>query len=284
MKIKNCGFSLVEVLVVLAIISIIAVFVIISLGQFSKEKVLEGEADKIIRVLRLAQSKTLASEGKNSFGVHFDSDKFIFFKGEAFIEGAPDNEINLLPADLEITEVNFNEGNQSVVFARLTGMTANQGSAKIRMIGDNSKNKVIFVDSSGTVNLSSWVSDDSARIKDSRHAHFLFSLNTKISTTLTLSFPEDGYSENINYQNYLNADKTQFDWERTISVAGSNQRLKIHSLFLTDAGTIFSVHRDRRYNSKALSIFLDGENLLNYSAGGVLSSGTSVFVAPAQPD
>ncbi len=283
-KQKTRGFTLIELIIVFAIMSIIAVLALISVRQFSKDDALSSQADKIIRILRLAQNKTLASEGKSSFGVHFEVDKFILFKGDAFVDGAPDNEVNLLPSDLEMAEINFAGGNQFVVFARLTGMTANQGSAKIQFISDAANAKVVFVDLSGTVSLSAWVSDDSARIKDSRHVRFIFARNTKASTNLTLTFPDDSYSQNINYQNFLNADKTQFDWEGTISVAGLNQILKIHSLSLSDTEIIFSVHRDRQYNTKALGISLDGQNLVNYAADGALTSGTSAFVAPALPE
>ena len=46
---------------------------------------------------------------------------------------------------------------------------------------------------------------------------------------------------------------------------------------LSDIETIFCIHRDRRYNSKALDISLDGQNLINYTAAGVTSQGTSFW-------
>jgi len=271
------GFSLIEILVVIGILSILVGFVLVIMNSFQKERVLDATAEEIINSLRLAQSKTLASEGASPYGIYFENDRFTLFKGAFFDSASPDNLVHQLPTTLLISQINLTDGTSSVAFERLTGYAEAEGTIKIEMASDASQNKIIYIDSSGTVSLASGIVDDSVRIKDSRHVHVLYSQNTKSAATLTLFFPNDGYSESIDYQTFLNAGKTEFSWEGTITVGWVDQKLKIHTHELSDSETIFCIHRDRRYNSKALDIYLDGQNLINYTAVGVMSQGTSFW-------
>lgn len=277
--IKKNGLTVIEFLVVIAILAILVTFSLVMVRSFQKEKILDTTTEEMVSTLRLAQSKTLASEGASSFGVYFEADKFILFKGIVFDSTSSDNEVHQLPSELTISEINLLVG-PAVVFERLTGFTANSGFIKIEVVGDNTKNRTIFIDFSGTVSLASSGVDDSGRLKDSRHVHILYSQNTKNSLTLSLVFPNDGQTENIDYQSYLDAGKTQFNWEGILNIGGVNQELEIHSHQLIDAATLFCIHRDRRLNSKALNIFLDGENLINYTANGTTIQGTSFWAGP----
>lgn len=276
------GFSLIELLVVLAILAVLAILFFLSLRFFQKEKILESATQEIVSVLRFAQNRTLASEGASSFGVYFEADKFTLFKGASFDVSAPDNEVHELGSILLISEINLG-GFQDIIFERLTGVVNHSGSVKIEISGDSTKNRVIFIDPSGTVSLSSGLADDTARIKDSRHIHVLYSQNTKIATTLYLVFPDDSASYPIDYKAFLNPAKDQFYWEDTVVVNGVSQSLKIHTHQLSDASTLFCIHRDRRLNSKALNIFLDSDNLINYDSSGAASQGSSVWVGAPEP-
>jgi len=46
-----------------------------------------------------------------------------------------------------------------------------------------------------------------------------------------------------------------------ITVNGIGQTIKVHTHQMTDGETLFCIHRDRRFSSKALSISVDGEIL-----------------------
>lgn len=270
------GFSLIEILIVIAIIAVIATIAVVSLKSFQKSRNLDLAGEEIINTLRLAQSKTLASEGAQSFGVYFSNPQFILYEaGTGQIP--PSGETHSLSLGIIISQVNLSGGNQAVEFERLTGLASSTGSIKIELSDDSSKNKFIYIDSSGTISLSSTNPSDTDRLKDSRHVHVLFSQNTKNAASLVLNFPDDSYNETIDFQDYLNADKTSFDWEGVVSVNSVNQRIKIHSHELNDSATMFSINRDRRFNSKALNIFLDGENLINYTASGTTTPGSSVW-------
>lgn len=277
---KNSGFTLIELIIVVGIFLLLAALVVPALVFFKSQSILDFTAQEIVNTLRLAQNKTLSSEGATSFGVYFTTNQFILFKGAVYDVGSSDNEIHNLDTTLRISEINLS-GSQ-VIFDRLSGTTANSGSLKIELVQDSTKNRYVYIDSSGTVSLSSISASDASRFKDSRHTHVLYSQNTQSAANLALYFPDDNFTQNINYQNGLNADKTQFFWEGTVVVGGVDQKLKIHTHSLTPGATQFCFHRDRRFNSKALSISLDSQNLINYTATGTTTKGTSLWASDPQ--
>ena len=278
--IPQVGFTLIELLVVVAIFSLLAALVLPTFIFYQRQSLLDSATQEVSSALRLAQNKTLSSEGASPFGIYFETGKFTIFKGTTYSVGSPDNEVHVLNPGLQISEINFS--GSAVIFNRLTGATANSGSLKIAVVADPIKNKYIYVNSSGAVTLSSSGADDLNRLKDSRHVHVVYSQNTQGATNLTLYFPDDSFTQNINYQAGLNADKTQFFWEGTVTVAGVDQKLKIHTHSLTLNATQFCFHRDRRFNSKALNVSLEGQNLINYTATGTTTRGTSLWAGDPQ--
>lgn len=279
-KFKKTGFTLIEMLIVIGIMGFLAVALFVTFNFFQGAKTVDAAADEIMQTLRLAQSKTLSSEGDSSFGVYFESDKFTLFRGIVFDPSAPDNETHVLNKVLIISAINL--GASSIVFDRLTGTVPVSGSLTVELVADAGVNKTIFIDTSGTISSSSDVPSDIARIKDSRHVHVLYSENTKNVAKLVLFFPSDGVTQNIDYQAGLNSDKSQFFWQGTITVGGLPQVLEIHTHELNDAATLFCIHRDRRFNSKALNISLDGQNLINYTDDGITTQDFSFWVGPPQ--
>jgi Tfp pilus assembly protein FimT len=278
---QSSGFTIIELLIATAILVLATGLVLPGFNFWQKQSSLDSTAQEIISALRLAQNQTLASEGSSSFGVYFETDRFTVFKGTSFYSGSPDNNQHLLNPSLAFSEVSLG-GNNFVVFDRLTGNTANYGSLKIAQINDTNKNKVIFVDPSGTISLASASPDDLDRKKDSRHVEFSYSQDAQNATTLSLYFPSSGITENIDWQDYLSTDKTQFSWEDSVLAGGSEQQIMIHTHSLSSASANFCVHRDQRYNSQALVISLDGQNLINYSSTGIATKGSSLWAGEPQ--
>jgi len=273
---KQSGFTLIEFLIVVAVLVILASILFSSIIFFHRRSLIDATNQEIINALRLAQNKTLSSEGASSFGVHFETWRFVLFKGDVYNPSASDNEVHDLLTGMEIAQIGLG-GGSDVIFERLTGNAAQAGFIKAELIQDSTKNTLIYVDSSGTISSLDSSASDTNRLKDSRHVHVLYSQNTKNAAALTLTFPNDGVVQSISYQSGLNSGKTQFSWSGTISVAGADQKITIHSHGLTDSATLFCFHRDRRDNSKALNISLDSQNLINYTADGIATKGTSLW-------
>jgi len=289
------GFTLIEVLTVVGILVVLTAMAVPAYHYFQAESELSNTTEEIITILRLAQNKTLASEGASQWGVFFDNSasphQFVLFKGASYPSLDPAfDEVHSLPTSVEIYGINLGGGGgDEIIFNRLTGGTDQTGNIVLRLKTD-SKTKTVYVEQSGMVGLvSPIIPSDAARIKDSRHVHFNYNQNTQDAVTLHLVFPDyssDNYD--ISFQDYLNADKTEFSWEGIVSVgpdgSKTEQRLKIHTHGLTFMATQFSIHRplssDQSYNDKALSIYLDDQELIKYAADakGTTTKGLSTWI------
>lgn len=276
------GFTLIELLVVISMIGILSVFVLIGYRAVMGGFDMKTSTFEAVDVLNLARQKTISSVGSSSYGVHFEAGQYVLFKGAVYNVADPDNIFYPLPSTVEIADITLAGAAADVVFDRITGQTAQSGSVKVRLTGDTGKYKIINILSSGRADVSAGtLAPSGTRLADSRHTHFNYAQDARSATTLTLNFT--GYlSQNINFQDYLDASKTVFDWSGTILVNGSNQVLRIHTHSLDASAAVFSITRDLRYNNAALQISLDGQNLINYAANGTVTQGSSLWAgAPA---
>ena len=289
----NRGLTFIEVLVVVGIIAVLVILFIVNFRVFQKESDLSDTTEEILNAFRLVQSKTLASEEASQYGVYFDNiaspGRYVLFKGSSYAtRNLNFDEIHKLPSSVEIYEINL-AGGKEVVFERLTGKALPAGNLSIRLIADPAKTKTIYIESSGLVGLFIISVPAGGRETDYRHVHFNYDQNTQTAVSLHLVFPDyPGDNYDISFQDYLNTDKTEFSWEGIVSVgpvgSKTEQRLKIHTHSLTVMATQFCIHRylstDQSYNDKALSVFLDTEELIKYAsdAKGTTIKGSSTWV------
>ena len=287
-KIANSrGFTFIEILLVITILVILVALIIPTFRLFSLRADLNNTSEEIISILRLVQSKTLASEGPAQYGVYFDDTptphQYTLFKGSDYAsrDSSFDN-VYRLPSKVEIYEINLG-GGKEVVFNRIDGTANMIYSAQEARDNAISKIKVINISSSGRV----FIGDEVMCCQNGRHIHFKYNEDTQAATTLSLTFPDwPGDNFDINFQDYLNADKSEFRWTGSISVgpvgSKTEQKLIIHTHSLTPAATQFCVHRllpkGQIYNDKTLNISLDGEELVKFSADGLVTKGSSLNV------
>lgn len=286
---KTKGFTLVEIVVVIGILGVLAAIALPSYRSFQKKSDLSNITEELINTLRVAQNKTLVSEGPSQWGVFFDSSatphQLTLFKGTAYASREQSfDEVHRIPASVEIYEINLG-GGQEVVFNRLSGGTYQTGSISLRLI-DEPETKTIYIEQSGRVGLlPPTTPSDASRVKDSRHIHFDYSRVIDTGTEkLTLTF-EGGINQEILIS--ANLVGGQIYWEGEVEASGQTQKLKIHTHRLNDPinFTQFSIHRDRRYNTKSLSVTISGEvsgDLVVYSTDGLTVTSASIYVSELQ--
>ncbi len=285
MFIKNkAGFTLVEVLIVVAILSVLFTIVIFDFVSFRKTSNLDNSVQEFVSILRLAQNKAVSSENYSKHGVYINTtispNQYILFKGDNYLSEPSSYKIYSLQNNTEFYEISLGGGNE-IVFDKLTGVTEEFGNISIRDKNDINQSKTIYVASSGAISFSLLVGllDDS-RIKDSRHLQFNYNRNIDtLNEIMTLTF-DDSVTKTIEINSYLVGD--QFLWQGTVSVGGENQTLKIKTHILNNPNTLFSVYRDRRYNNKSLKITLSEDSsgyLAQYSADGTETNFSSTFVS-----
>ena len=245
---------------------------------------LDNSAEEIILNLKLAQSKTLASEGLNQYGIYFDSttspNQYVLFKGASYASRDVSADIVFkLPQTLEIYSINLGGGNE-VVFKRVTGASMQSGSVSLRLKKDPAKNITIYIENSGRIGAVAPSSPSDTRIKDSRHVHFDYSRVIDVNTEkITLDFGS-GVTKDIILLNNLQGG--QIDWEGQVLVNDSNQKIRIHTHRLNNPDTQFCVHRDLRYNNTTLVVTISGDttgNLIQYSSDGLNTTFSSSYVS-----
>jgi len=133
------AFTLIEILIVLAIISLVAVLAIPFYQPFQVRTYLDNNSQEIIQVLRKAQSKAMAGENDEVYGVHFSVDEYVLFKGMLYNPDDLENEIFGLPNSLSITNINLNGGGNEIIFDKLKGTTSNYGSIAATSISNESR-------------------------------------------------------------------------------------------------------------------------------------------------
>ncbi|MEK7130831.1 MAG: type II secretion system protein, partial [Patescibacteria group bacterium] len=139
------GFSLIEIIAVVAIGLILISVVLFSFSSFRNSKIIEVSADQVLSVINEARVKAVSSEDYSRFGVHLEIGRVVFFKGDIFTEPNLSNIETALSPLVEISDISLNGGGADVVFQKLTGKTGNYGSLRIRLKSDNSKYKTISV-------------------------------------------------------------------------------------------------------------------------------------------
>ena len=279
------GFTLVEILVVVGIIVLFLGLSIVQLRSFQQVSYLENTGKEAIAVLRLAQSKTLASEGALQYGVHFDTtstpNQYTLFQGSSYVaRDTAKDEIAVLQKTIEISSLSL-EGTNEVVFLRLTGQSSVQGTITFRRIKDPTRTKTVSILSSGAIEEGVAVPpSDEDRVVDSRHVHLSYQGRDIATSTesVRLIFPDTTFSFPI----AGNMSASQILWEGDVISEGETQHLKIHTHLLNDPtqGTLFSLHRRGSENTTSLEIELSGDatgNLILYTALGVTSQGTSIY-------
>jgi len=145
---KSKGFTLIEVILVLAIIIAMVVLSIPFYQSFQIRTQLSNTSQEITQTLRYSQSKAMAIEDYSNFGLHFESDKYVLFRGNSYNPTDSYNEVYDLVETLSIS-VNLNGGGNDIIFDRLKGSTSNYGTVTITSV--NNESKIITVNSLGKI-------------------------------------------------------------------------------------------------------------------------------------
>ena len=143
------GFTMLELVVVVAIVVLLASIIITSFSQFRNSKVLDTGVENTLSVLAKARGNTLSSKNAYQYGVHFEATQAVLFRGATYSSFDTNNEAALLDNALEISSISLTGGGSNVLFDRLTGKTNMNGTIVIRVKSDTSKTKTITINATG---------------------------------------------------------------------------------------------------------------------------------------
>jgi len=148
-KLKAKAFTLMELLIVVAITTILASVGISSYVNQQRAKLLDTSAQEIVGYLRYAQQKSIGQEGGNQWGIHFENpassdDFYALYTGTSYT--SPE-ETRYLSSGIEYESPTA--GNSiDVSFSKLTGASATSTTQSITI-------KSIVTNSTSTISISS---------------------------------------------------------------------------------------------------------------------------------
>jgi prepilin-type N-terminal cleavage/methylation domain-containing protein len=258
-KFKN-GFSLVEIIVVVFVMSVILSIAIISGRSFNDSINLENTAKSIDMKIKLAKSRSISALNGTNHSVHFETDRVVVFEGDTFDDSALTNEVFVFSDNIKINiPVSLSGGGNNLIFDRLIGSTDNPGNISMEVISDPSKTKQIIINTDGQTSLNSFQTSIEPLITSVRHVHFYLDWDIKDATTLTLEWINASDVQiaitNIDIASYFDDVNNIFDWTGTTSVGGADQEMRIHS-WLDGDYTVLCIIREQTENDK-LYIYTD---------------------------
>lgn len=119
------------------VIALIGILVSIVLSSFSKTRemqVLKDGVQDTLSSIDKARSETLSSLNSSSYGVHFQSDKVIIFKGTVYSSGDANNETISFTTPANISNVTFggvSGTSGDLYFNRLSGSPSTTGTVTV---------------------------------------------------------------------------------------------------------------------------------------------------------
>ena len=150
-KFYKKGITVLEIVVVVTILGILIVIIFPSFSKMRESQVIKNAVEDVKSVLHSAKSQSLASIDSSEYGVYFQSDKIIIFKGEIFSVESPDNRITeiILPAGIsDITLDGVSSSTGDLYFKRLSGTPSKTGTVTI---STSSISKIITISGTGTI-------------------------------------------------------------------------------------------------------------------------------------
>ena len=152
---RGSGFTLIEITLVIAIITMMAGLVLGPLSQFRAQKTLDAAVEEVFAAFSRAQIDTISSLHDSQYGVHLEADKIVYFVGTTYDSSATTNSAYELNTAIEIGSISLNPGpgRVDVVFERLSGGTSNFGTFEIRVKSDVTRRIIVTVNGTGAVSL-----------------------------------------------------------------------------------------------------------------------------------
>ena len=128
------GITIIELLVVLAVLSVMVSIVLPQFSKMRENQVLKSGVQDILSSLDKARSQTLASLNSLQYGVRFEANKITIFPGTFFPANDPRNEsINITsPASISNVTLNLVSGIPGeMYFNRLSGSPSKTGTITV---------------------------------------------------------------------------------------------------------------------------------------------------------
>lgn len=139
------GFTLVEVLLTIAILAVLAAMVAPITLDFYRRQQLHTYTQEIIHILRRAQLSAMSIEGDSNFGVYFTADTYILFRGDSYASrAAQHDEVFDLPSAIGVSDLS------EIIFLKPEGKSS---QSRQIVVTNNVQENIITINEMGRINL-----------------------------------------------------------------------------------------------------------------------------------
>ena len=152
---SRTGYSLIELLIVIALIAILGTVGILSLGSRRGHTELDGTAKQIVSILREAQGRAIAQDSGVAWGVHFDNATTPAFYALYATSYAPTATRGYwrLPPSVRYAASSIPQGSTlDISFAQLSGIPSNVAIITVQLI-NGSESMNISISANGLIGI-----------------------------------------------------------------------------------------------------------------------------------
>ncbi len=145
------GLTLIEVLVVIAILTLMALAIVPKAMRVSTPYQLDATLQDFVQVVRLAQTRAMQSEGSSAYSVHLvagSGGSFTLYRGTTYASRDTNyDEVHTLPNALTLS---YTVPDTDINFTKLEGATTDVGGVTISW-PDGNMSKAVTINSYGLV-------------------------------------------------------------------------------------------------------------------------------------
>ena len=145
------GFTLIETVLVLALMALLVGFVANSFSKLNANEALDKNVDLVVSVLNEARTMTLSSINDARYGVHLDMTQAVLFSGDTYTPNTASNVETSLNALVGVRNISLSGGGSEVFFNRLTGATSQSGTFQIYLKNATTTYRTITVGATGII-------------------------------------------------------------------------------------------------------------------------------------
>lgn len=150
-NIRRGGFSLLEILIALAIGLILLGTVFFFIGERRRSIVLNLATEQVANVIHDARTKAMSSYFDSDYGVFFGVGEVTIFQGDTYNANKSSNSVSKLPAGVIIKGLEIAGSASTTVFLKPRGLTNNLATVTVGLLNNETASTTLIVNGFGTV-------------------------------------------------------------------------------------------------------------------------------------
>ena len=146
------GFSLIELVVVVAVIGILSAIVVNSFRSAQVTKAQEQITQGLIASLDKQKADTQAGKGGSNYGIKFNTDSYVLYKGKTYSDSSPLNQAVPVNSDFILSNT-VNATSDALYFSKVYGEASENATITVSHITGKVSPQLIIIEKSGTISV-----------------------------------------------------------------------------------------------------------------------------------